>query len=91
MLSLLRKLGSEYLVFVSAFHSIINSIPNWNIPSLDAFDESLIHEQYKLVQMGVIQTSKNQALLVTNSNNMQERGKHKGKETKNTDSNSKDN
>ena len=41
--------------------------------------------------MGVIQTSKNQALLVTDSNNAQERGKQKGKETKNIDSNPKDN
>ena len=41
--------------------------------------------------MGVIQTSKNQALLVTDSNNVQERGKHKGKETKIIDSKPKDN
>ena len=32
--------------------------------------------------MGVIQTSKNQALLVTNSNNAQGIGKHKGKDFK---------
>ena len=32
------------------------------MPSLDAFVESLIQEKDKLVQMGVIQTSKNQAL-----------------------------
>ena len=54
--------------------------------SLDAFVESLIQEKDKLVQMGVIQKSKNQALLMTDSNNVQERGKHKWKETKNNDS-----
>ena len=41
--------------------------------------------------MGVIQTSKNQELLVTDSNNVQEREKHKGKETKNIYSNPKEN
>ena len=61
------------------------------MPSLDAFVESLIQEQDKLVQMGVIQTSKNQALFVGDSNNAHERGKHKGKETKNIDSKPKDN
>ena len=58
---------------------------------LDAFAKYLIQEQDKLVQMGVIQTSKNQALLLANSNNAQERWKHKGKETKNTDLKPKEN
>ena len=52
--------------------------------SLDSFIDSLIQKKDKLVQMGVIQTSKNQALLMTYSNNAQARGKKKGKETKNT-------
>ena len=55
------------------------------MPSLYAFVEPVIQEQDKLVQMGVIQTSKNQALLMTGLNNAQERGKHKGKETKTID------
>ena len=59
--------------------------------SIDAFVESLIQEQDKLVQMGVIHTSKNQALLVIDSNSAHERGKHKGKKTKNTDSKPKEN
>ena len=61
------------------------------MPSLDDFVESLIQKQDKLVQMGVIQTSKNQALLMTDSKNVQERGKNKGKETKKTDSKPKEN
>ena len=68
MNSLLSNLGSEYSVFVSTFHSIRESIPSWKMPSLDAFVESLIQEQDKLVQMGVIQTSKNQALFMTDLN-----------------------
>ena len=41
--------------------------------------------------MGVIQTSKNQALLMKDSNNAQARGKHKGKDPKATDSKPKEN
>ena len=41
--------------------------------------------------MGVIQTSRNQALLVGDSKNAQARGKHKGRETKNIDSKPKEN
>ena len=91
MLSMLRKLGSEYFFFVSTFHSRRDSIPNWNIPSLDDFVESLIQDKDKLVQVGVIQSSKNQELLITDSNNAQERRKHKGKDPKAIDSNPKEN
>ena len=90
VLSILRNIGPEYSVFVSKFHSGRASIPNWKMQSLDAFAESLIQEKDKLVQMGVIQTSKNQELLIKDSNNAQEIRKHKGKEPKATDSNPKD-
>ena len=86
-----RNIGFEYSVFFSTFHSRRASIPNWRIPSLDAFVESLIQEQDKLVQMGVIQTSKNQALFMIDSNNVQVIGKHKGKEPKTIDSKLKEN
>ena len=61
----LINLGSNYSVFVSTFHFERTSTRSWKIPSLDSFVESLIQEKYKLVKMGVIQTSKNQAILVT--------------------------
>ena len=82
MLSILGKLGPKFSVFVSIFHSEMDSIPNWNIPSLDSFTDSLIQEQEKLVQMGVIQTSKNQALLVIDSTKVQDKRKPKGKDPK---------
>ena len=85
MLLVLRKVGTEYSVFIFILHYGRASTPNWNIPSLDYFVEFLIQEQYKLVQMGVLQIYKSLTLLVTYSNNAQKRGKHKGKETKNTD------
>ena len=91
MLSILRKLGTNYSVFVSIFHFGRASIPNWKMPSLDSFVESLIHDQDKLVQMGVLHTSKNQALLVTDSTKAQAKGRPKGKEPKASDSKPKEN
>ena len=41
--------------------------------------------------MGFLQTSKNQALLVTDSTNAQDKGRHKGKGPKASDSNPKEN
>ena len=90
MLSILNILGSDYFVFVSTFQSRRASIPNWKIPSLDSFVESLIQEQEKLVQMGVLQTSKNQALLVTYSTKAQAKGRNKGKEPKASNSKPKE-
>ena len=91
MLSILEKRGSKYYVFVSISHSRRDSIPNWNIPSLDSFVESLIQEKEKLIQMGVIKTSKYQSLLVSYSTKAQAKGKYKGKEPKATDSKPKEN
>ena len=82
MLSILNKLGSEYSIFVLIFDSERISISNWKIPSLDSFVEFLIQEKEKLVQMEVLQTSKNQALLVTDSTKAQDKGIPKGKEPK---------
>ena len=42
VLSILSKLGTKFLVFVSIFHSHVLIIPYWRIPSIDAFTESLI-------------------------------------------------
>ena len=67
---------------MSIMYLSLYSIPNWKMPSLDSFAESLIQEQEKLVQMGVIQTSKNQALLVTYSTKAQAKGRPKGKDPK---------
>ena len=45
----------------------------------------MIQEKDKLIQMRVLQTSKNPELLVGDSSNAQAIGKQKGKETKNID------
>ena len=68
------------------FHSKWESFPDWKLTSLDSFSESLVKKQDKLIRMGVIQTSKDQDLLVTNSSKAQEKGKSKKKEPKVADS-----
>ena len=59
------------------------------MPSLDSFVESLIQEQKNLIQMGIIKTSKDQALLVIESTKVKSKGKSKGKDPKASDSNPK--
>jgi ABC-type Zn2+ transport system substrate-binding protein/surface adhesin len=53
VLTILSKLGSEYSVFVSTFHSVrIASGATWMILSLEAFIESLTQEHNKIINMG---------------------------------------
>ena len=73
------------------FHSKQEIFHDWKLPSLDSFSESLIKEKNKLIRMGVIQTSKDQALLVTDSSKVKEKGKSKKKEPKVADLNPKPN
>ena len=73
------------------FHSKRESFPDWKLPSLDSFSESLIKEQDKLFQMGFIQTSKDQDLLVTDSPKAQSKGKSKKRDPKAADSKPKPN
>ena len=53
--SILSKIGVDYSVFVSTFHSMNLSTPNWKMPTLNSFIESLTQEHDKLIQMGIIQ------------------------------------
>ena len=62
ILVILSKLGPKYSIFVSTFHSINLTIMNWKMLTLNAFIESLTNEHDKLVQMGIIRSSKYQAL-----------------------------
>ena len=78
MLSILSKIGYEHYVFSSIFHSKSDSFQDWKIPSLDSFFESLIKEQEKLIRMGVIKASKDQAFLVTYSTKVQVMKEHCG-------------
>jgi hypothetical protein len=77
----LEKIGLEYVVSVSTFHSgRYTSVSTWTMPTLEEFIESITHEQDKLIQMGLIKDSKVHALDVDDNNNKSyQKFKHKGK------------
>jgi hypothetical protein len=83
VLTILSKLGTKYLVFVSKFHLVrLASGATWKIPSLEAFIESLTQEQTKLINMGKIKGSKAYALAVKDGRSHQNKkykNKYKGK------------
>ena len=82
ILSILSKLGSDYSVFVSTFHTGKLTTLNWKIPSLNAFIESLTNEHDKLVQMGIIRSSKGQALFSLGPKDTKGKGNKKNQMTK---------
>ena len=79
ILTIISKLGADYSVFVSTFRAGKLTTPGWKMPSLNAFIESLTSEHDKLVQMGIIKSSCDQSLHVSNPKDM----KGKGKQQKN--------
>jgi hypothetical protein len=81
VLTILSKLGPEYPVFVSTFHSVrLASGATWKIPSLEVFIESLTQEQNKLINMGKIKGPKAHVLVVHDgSSHQNHKSKHKDK------------
>jgi hypothetical protein len=78
VLTILSKIGLEYLVFVSTFHSVRLAFgATWKMPSLEVFIESLTQEKNKLIKMGKIKGPKVHALTLHDG-----RGTQKGKERK---------
>ena len=77
ILAILSKLCAYYLVFVSTFHTGNLTTPNWKMPTLNAFIESLTNEHDKMVQMGIIRSSKDQALVAGGPKAMNGKGKQK--------------
>jgi hypothetical protein len=78
ILSILSKLGPEYFVFVSYFQASKLTQGKWKMPPLNDFIVELTQEKSKLVQMGAIKFSKNQALAATNSPKSNGKDKEKG-------------
>ena len=76
ILAILSKLGADYLVFISTFCAGKLTTLGWNIPSLNAFIESLTCEHDKLVQMGIIRSSRYQDLFASGPKDMKSKGKH---------------
>jgi hypothetical protein len=84
ILSILSKLGLEYVVFVSTFHTMrFTSGATWKMPTLDQFIESLMHEKDKLIKMGIIKGPNVHALVVHERKHIQskDQAKRKGKGT----------
>ena len=67
ILTILLKLGPDYSVFFSTFHASKLTARNWKMPSLAYFMESLTQDKDKLVLMGTIKPSKDQALVARDS------------------------
>ena len=69
VLSTMSKLGPEYSIFVSTFHTVrLTTGKSYTMPSLKEFMESLIFEQDKLIGMGKIKPPKAHALAVHDGN-----------------------
>ena len=75
ILAILSKLGADYSVFVSKLCAGKLTTPGWQIPSLNAFNESLTSEHDKLIQMGIIRSSRDQALYVSGLKDLKDKGK----------------
>jgi hypothetical protein len=55
---IISKLGSAYFVFVSTFYAMREALGKaYEKPTLETFCVALIREEYKLVQLGVINTA----------------------------------
>ena len=63
ILTILSKLGPEYVVYVSNFNSSKCLLgANWKMPTMAQFIESLTKEKTKLIQMGLMKYPKAHAL-----------------------------
>jgi hypothetical protein len=63
ILTILAKIGPEYAVYVSNFHSSRCLFgTNWKMPTLAQFIESLTQEQTKIIKMGLMKDPKAHAL-----------------------------
>jgi hypothetical protein len=80
VLTILSKLGLEFSVFVSTFHTVrFTSGATWKMPSLEDFIESLTQEQTKLINMGAIKGPRAHALTVHDGSQKYQKSKDKYK------------
>jgi hypothetical protein len=81
VLTILSKLGPEFSVFVSTFHSVrFTSGATWKMPSLEDFIESLTQEKTKLINMGTIKGPRAHALTVHDGSQKYHKSKDKDKQ-----------
>ena len=77
ILAILTKLNGYYSLFVSTFQIVRLTTPNWKMPTLNAFIQSLISENDKLIQMGIIQSPKDLALVARGYKVANDKGKQR--------------
>ena len=77
ILSILSKIGVDYSVFVSTFHFVKLSTPNWKMPTLDSFIESLTEDHDKLIHIRIIQSLRDQALVARGAKVSNDKGKQR--------------
>ena len=77
ILTILTKLNADYSVFVSTFQTVRHTTPNWKIPTLNAFIQYLISENDKLIQMGIIRSPKDLALIARGDKVENDKGKQR--------------
>jgi hypothetical protein len=80
VLIILSKLGPEFYVFVSTFHTVrFASRATSKIPSLENFIESLTQEKTKLINMGAIKGPRAHALTLHDGRHNYQKSKDKDK------------
>ena len=77
-MAILLKLGPDYSMFFLNFHATNLTTRAWKMHKLAEFMESPTQEQDKLVMMGTIKPSKDQALVAGDSR-VDSKGKKKSK------------
>ena len=78
VLTILSKIGPEFSVFVSTFHSFrFASRATWKMPSLEDFIESLTQKQTKLINIDAIKGPRENALTVHDGSHKYHKSKYK--------------
>jgi hypothetical protein len=80
VLTILSKIGPEFSIFISTFHSVrFTSRSTWKMPSLEYFIESLTQEKTKLINMSTIKGPRVHALTVHDGSQKYHKSKAKYK------------
>jgi hypothetical protein len=80
VLTILSKIGLEFSVFISTFHTVRFAYgATWKMPFLEDFIESLTQEQTKLIKMGTIKGPRVHALTVHDGSHKYQKSKDKYK------------
>ena len=77
ILAILTKINVDYSEFILTFQIVRLTTPNWKIPTLNAFIQFLISKNDKLIQMEIIRSSKDLALVARGDKVANDKGKQR--------------